>query len=184
MSESRLGIINIDIDVHKAIESHRSAFSETPNDILRGILGLDFVETNAPTRSQKISNENEKQTRSRHVGPYNFIVKGKSYSEGGLTDAYLKCLNILVSAYPNFLEKFSQKNSRARRYIARNPTELYKNSPHLVDQHAKKFHGDWWIDTNLSQDQVVTRLEDAAQCASLVFGSDLVLDFPESDKTN
>ena len=181
MSISRLGVVEIDVEVHKAIESRRTSFSETPNEILRSVLGLNKVATIVPIVVQNIPDEYERLTRSRSVGPYNFTIEGQFFSEGGLTDAYLKCLNIIASNHPEFLAKFSQMNSRARRYIAKNPVELYKNSPHLVDQHAKRFIGDWWIDTNLSQDQVVTRLEDAAQCASLVFGVDLKLDFPKND---
>lgn len=33
--------IDIDIDVYKAIENARQSFSETPNDVLRRIIGLD-----------------------------------------------------------------------------------------------------------------------------------------------
>ncbi|MFN6935404.1 MAG: hypothetical protein ACK4NZ_09650 [Tsuneonella sp.] len=39
--------IEIDFDVHKTIELNRSSFAETPNDVLRRLLGL----TNAPAQA-------------------------------------------------------------------------------------------------------------------------------------
>lgn len=39
MPETRT--IKIDLDVHKLIEGERGGFSETPNDVLRRLLGID-----------------------------------------------------------------------------------------------------------------------------------------------
>lgn len=41
--------INIDIDIHKVIENGRDSFDETPNTVLRRLLGLD--ETGRMTKS-------------------------------------------------------------------------------------------------------------------------------------
>ena len=47
---SHMRNIEIDFDVHKAIETERSSFSETSNDVLRRLLKID--EKRKPTASQ------------------------------------------------------------------------------------------------------------------------------------
>ena len=39
----QLRSIDIDLDVHRYIEAHRTSFGETPNDILRGLFSLSAV---------------------------------------------------------------------------------------------------------------------------------------------
>ncbi len=41
--------IEIDFDVHKCIETKRRSFSETPNDVLRRLLGVGPAEKSRPT---------------------------------------------------------------------------------------------------------------------------------------
>jgi SeqA protein N-terminal domain len=46
--------IEIDFDVHKAIEANRRNFSETPNDVLRRVLRLPPLGSPQPTPDKKI----------------------------------------------------------------------------------------------------------------------------------
>jgi hypothetical protein len=43
--------IDIDIEVHRHIEQHRTSFGQTPNDILRELFGLNAGTTGIPSRA-------------------------------------------------------------------------------------------------------------------------------------
>ena len=79
-----------------------------------------------------------------------------------------------------FFEKLSKVEiSAARRIIAKEPEELFIKSPHLAKDYAERLNDKWWVDINISQQQVETRIKDACKIVGLKFGVDLTLEFPE-----
>jgi hypothetical protein len=169
--------VSVDLDVYKAIEGRRSSFSQSQNDILKQCLGITGLE---PIVSHKTKNSDQSShpIRKRVTGNYSFMLLGRSYHFSSLKEAYLECLNLLSKRDSNFLSALSKVETHARRVISNEPSRLYINSPHLAERYAERLNDDWWIDVNLSQLQVESRLEDACKIAGLKFGSDLRLEFP------
>ena len=89
------------------------------------------------------------------------------------------CLRKLASLDPHFLVRLAEIQTRARRIVAQNPSDLYLRKPELAEKFAARLTGQWWVDTNLSRQQCESRLQTACKVARLNFGSDLVLDLPE-----
>lgn len=158
--------IEIDIDVHRAIEARRTGFQESQNDILRKVFGL--MNDTSPSVPQV-----------RRTGKFAFSLYGKRNKAGSLKEVYLLCLQALATLEPNFLENLATKSTRARRIVARKPEELFIKNPSLAEKFAKPLCGEWWVDTNLSRQQCEKRLRIACDVAQIRFGQDLVLEFPD-----
>src|SRR5437773_887136 len=54
---------------------------------------------------------------------------------------------------PSFPERFASlpKHGRTRRYLARDPDDLYPGRPDLVHDHSKQLDSGWWLSTNHSR---------------------------------
>ena len=162
--------IGIDVDVHRSIEQARRSFSETENDILRRLL----CSNPAPrpvTRPVAPSPLGTAATRSR--GLWTVEIKGTRTPAANLKDAYKTLLIQLGSLAPDFLESFAKEKSRSRRFVAREPGQLYASSPHLAAEHARLLKDGWYFDTNLSTEQVSTRVRVAARLVGLKYGRDV-----------
>jgi hypothetical protein len=166
---AKLKQVGIDVDVHRAIETARQSFSETENDILRRLL------LNVPSpRSQRASERQPVQSdQVRTRGLWSVEVLGERMTAANLKDAYRTLLLKLDEIAPDFLLQFSTERARSRRFIARNPQELYDSSPHLAADHAKQLKDEWYFDTNLSAEQVAKRARAAARVAGLNYGRDV-----------
>jgi len=101
--------IKIDIDVHRAIETRRTDFSQSHNDILREIFGLSKVENENPGHSPA------DLLRPRRTRTYAFELLGERVEEGTLKAAYMSCLRKLAELDHSFLDELSKKKrDRAR----------------------------------------------------------------------
>ena len=166
--------IEIDIEVHRAIESRRQSFAQSENDILREVFGI-LPEPRQPPSPPK----RPRRHRRGISGRYAFVLLGERVEEDGLKAAYMSCLRKLATRDPQLLERLSEKATKARRIVARRPEDLYLKTPKLAEKHAEQLLAQWWVDTNLSQPQCESRLEAACDVAGITFGSDLVLDFAD-----
>jgi hypothetical protein len=158
----KLKQIGIDVDVHRAIEGGRRTFSESENDILRRLLSI--------VQSQQAQPSFSSVSIERSRGNWTVRIDGAASSAKNLKDAYCQFIAGLATRSPEFLIDFSQEKSRARKFVARRPDELYQNSPHLAADHAVEFLPGWYIDTNLSEEQVTRRIKVAARIAGLTYG--------------
>lgn len=173
MKNSRRTTIEIDIDVHRAIEARRTSFGESQNDILRGVFGVQSQRVESPDSLPPSI------PRTRRTGEYAFRFHGKRIAATSLKDAYLGCLRALAESEPQFLEKLGTLSTRARRIVAREPEDLFIKKPELARKFATPLLDGWWADTNLSRQQCESRLKSACDVAQIIFGRDLVLEFPD-----
>lgn len=163
--------IVIDLDVHRAIENRRTNFDQSPNAILRDILGLSSGQPEIMPQAP----------RPRRTGTYAVKLFGDRFVAGNLKEAYTNCLLKLGERDPQFFERLSRLTTRSRRIVARKPTDLYLKKPELAEKFATRLTGPWWVDTNLSQPQCERRLQMACEAAGIQFGGDdgdLTLEFP------
>lgn len=168
----RLKQIGIDVDVHRAIEQARQAFSESENDILRRLLLGEKISRSKLSKHGG-SNRGEESVRSR--GLWATEVNGERTPAANMKDAYRTMLLKLDELSPGFIDRFAQERSRSRRFVARKPSDLYQSSPHLAGEHAQPLKNGWFFDTNLSTEQVATRARVAARVAGLLYGRDVRL---------
>lgn len=164
--------IEIDLDVHRAIEQARLAFGENENEILRRLL--------LPARAARPRPRPPREPacapaggRSRRRGLWSLELGGRRIPAANLTQAYRLLLRELDAAYPHFLASFADEKTFGRRYVARTPAALYARSPHLARRHAAPIGEGWYFDANLSAAQVSRRARVAARLCGLFYGSDV-----------
>lgn len=165
----RLKQIGIDVDVNRAIENARQSFSETENDILRRLLLGKQQQPPKSTMTAAVSPDGPVRVR----GLWSVEVKGERSPAANMKDAYRILLLKLDELAPTFLERFSRERARSRKFVAREPRELYDSAPHLAKEHARLLKDDWYFDTNLSTEQVTQRAKVAARVAGLAYGRDV-----------
>ena len=161
----RMKAIEIDIDVHRAIEAKRTNFGQSHNDILREAFNLSNKKT--------VTNSS-----GRRTGTYAYELLGERVEEGSLRDAYVGILRKFAEREPMFLERLSQQQTKSRRIVARDEKGLYLKTPKLSRKHARYLTNGWWVDLNLSRSQCEQRLRVVCEIVGLEFGRDLVLNFP------
>jgi negative regulator of replication initiation len=171
---TRLKQIEIDVDVNGAIEGHRRSFEESPNDILRRLLGVEVAEAVA-LEGRRGAVEPPGQTGERTTGRWTVRLGESRIAAANLKGAYRTLLLLLEERDPGFLDKFSNERARSRRFVARSPEDLYLASPKLAKQHAKPLTDGWFFDTNLSTDEVARRARIAARVSGLAYGRDVEL---------
>lgn len=104
---------------------------------------------------------------------------GKAHPYGNAKEAMLIVLRELAQKDSTFLERCSQHpdaQGRKRRYIARNPEELYPDRPDLRDC-RETLPGGWLVATNLNNVLKKTIMRLAAEVAGLSFGKDVIITF-------
>lgn len=163
--------IEIDIDVHRAIEARRVTFDQSPNDILRTVFRVSEA---APGPSGTMP---PTPSTTRRTGKFPYTLLGERNEGKSHKEVYIGCLRKLAARDPQFLERLSAESTRGRRIVARTPSDLYISSPGLSEKnHHFRLTDEWWVDTNLSSQTIYRRLETACEVAGLRFGEDLILD--------
>lgn len=151
--------IDIDLDVHRAIENARSNFNQSENDILRELLHIEMREQAARPYPR----------RSRSSGAYSIVI-GKTPVEANTLKDLLKRVLLLLSAHRrDFLvavERHYATRRGGRRLVARTPEGVFPTSPHLAAL-AEPLVGEWWFDTNISRDQTSAYIQTLCKLANV-----------------
>jgi hypothetical protein len=166
---SGLAQIEVSLATFKAIEAARRSFTESHDDIVRRMLATKRSRDGQPMRD--IARNTPPAQRKR--GNITVDLFGRSVPVANLKAAYIAALNGLVRHKPSLFELLAHEGSNRRRWIAREATGLYPESPHLARDHALAITGDWFIDTNLSQAQIDQRLEVACKLSGYRYGDDV-----------
>jgi len=167
---ARLRQIEIDVDVHRVIEQARQSFAQSDNDILR-----ELLLGRPPVPIQRTRHGTTSAPTARTRGLWSVEVTGEWEPASNLKDAYRTLLLKLDTIAPGFMERFASERSRSRRFVAREPADLYNSSPHLAADYAQPLRDGWYFDTNLSAEQVATRARIASRVAGLLYGRDVKL---------
>jgi AraC-like DNA-binding protein len=163
--------IGIDLDVNRVIEAHRRSFEESENDILRRLLLADATEVDATNGLSLVTDLDVASFGMRNRGFWQVAWDSKVVGATSLKDAYCQLLVMANTAVPNLLDRLASERARSRRYVARQPGDLYLSSPHLAKDHAIEVVPGWFVDLNLSEAQVAKRARVAARLAGLAYGS-------------
>ena len=110
-----------------------------------------------------------------------FILDGRHYPARNACDVLMNVLEVLAKRDPSFPERFASlpKHGRTRRYLARNPDDLYPGRPDLARDHSKQLSSGWWIGTNHSRTTIGRIIEMACNVGHLRYGQDLTVELGE-----
>lgn len=151
--------IEIDIDVNRAIENGRRAFEESPNAILRRLLGLDVIPKVATLPSQL--------RQSRSSGAYSTSLGSAVVEANSLKELLRRVLLLAERRRPGILAEIAAISTpKGRHIVGSSPEALYPRSPHLT-RLAERLNDGWWFDTNVGKAQVLAYLKLISQILKL-----------------
>jgi hypothetical protein len=143
--------IEIDLDVHRAIENGRTSFEEHENDILRRLLGIDSKRLGEPNRPRL------RQPRSS--GAYSVMIGKDPIEANSLKELLRRVILKGEKIRAGFIADLARvPTARGRHIVAISPEALYPKSPQLLE-YAEKLNGEWWYDTNVGRYQVLSYLK-------------------------
>lgn len=151
--------IEIDLDVNKAIEAGRIGFEESPNQILRRLLGIDARPRDAELRTVPRT--------PRSSGAYSTTLGTATIEANSLKELLRRAILMSEKLEPGFIERLSLLPTRRGRYVvARSTAGLYPKSPQLAE-YGEQLDAEWWYDTNVGRTQVLACLRQFAQLLKL-----------------
>lgn len=151
--------IEIDLDVNKAIEAGRIGFEESPNEILRRLLGIDLRPRDTDARPIPRA--------PRSSGAYSTTIGSATIEANSLKELLRRAILLCEKLQPGFIEQLSRQSTRRGRHIvATTPGGLYPKSPQLME-FGERLNGEWWYDTNVGRSQVLAYLKQFAQLLQL-----------------
>ncbi len=163
--------ISISLATYKAIEAQRISFNETHDVIIRRAL----AERTSRRRMPHERRESKVACIGRKRGNMTVQIAGQSRAVLNLKDAYLVILSALVRHKASLFQLLSVEGTLQRRWIAASPHALYITSPHLADDFAHEIAPNWFVDTNVSRGQIISRLTTACTLAGYKYGRDVMI---------
>jgi hypothetical protein len=161
--------IAVSLATWKAIEAQRLSFAETHDAIIRRALA-ERTAKRTRTAGRAVFAARGAPRRRGHM---RVSVFGREQSVMNWRDAYLVILTALVRHKATLFHLLAVEGSPRRRWIAPSAEALFVSAPHLAQEHAHKIAPKWFVDTNCSRAQIVTRLTIAARLAGQEFGKDV-----------
>jgi hypothetical protein len=161
--------VSLSLATYKAIEAQRLSFTESHDAIIRRALA------ERAGRRTRLAGRAAAPGRGapRKRGCVQVVLFGREQDVFNLRDAYLVILTALIRHKASLLQLLATEGSARRRWVARSPEALFVTAPHLASEHAHQIAPDWYIDTNVSRAQIVSRLTVAARLAGYSFGEDV-----------
>ncbi|MBK7490673.1 MAG: hypothetical protein KBF68_01060 [Nitrosomonas sp.] len=128
--------------------------------------------------SSKSSHHVPRSVKPSSIG---FMLNGKFFSARnalGVLEGFFEEIN---KHDATFLERFAllPKHGRTRRYLAKNPDDLYPGRPDLVRDHSTQLTSGWWLSTNHSRTTIKRIIEMASGVANLKFEKDIQINIGE-----
>ena len=166
---SGLQPVSISLATYKAIEAQRLTFNESHDSIIRRALS----ERTSKRRPVVARSMDAIRGAGRRRGNVKVIMFGRAQSVMNLKDAYLVILTALVRHKASLFQLLAVEGTERRRWIAASAESLFVTSPHLASGHAHEIAPNWFVDTNVSRAQIISRLTSACLLAGVRFGEDI-----------
>ena len=166
---SGLQPVSISLATYKAIEAQRLTFSESHDSIIRRALS----ERTSKRRPVVARSMDAIRGAGRRRGNVKVTLFGRAQSVMNLKDAYLVILTALVRHKASLFQMLAVEGTERRRWIAASAESLFVTSPHLASGHAHEIAPNWFVDTNVSRAQIISRLTTACLLAGVRFGEDI-----------
>lgn len=110
-----------------------------------------------------------------------FTFAGAFHPARNAIDTLRQVFDALMRKDATFAERFASlpKHGRSRRYLARNPSDLYPGREDLARECSTELSSGWWLSTNHSRQSITKIVAMACDVAQLVYGKDLILHLGE-----
>lgn len=155
--------VEVDLELHKAIERHRRSLDETHADIVRRLITSE-AKLAVSSVDDPVTEPSGRVRHARRGGDYRVLILGESLQGQSLKNILKKAILHAESIKPGFIERLAaHRTTRGRRIVARKPEEIYPGKTELVANCAEKLDQKWWYDTNISFDQCQRYLDTLAQ---------------------
>lgn len=107
--------------------------------------------------------------------PIGFVLEGQHYPARSAREVLESVFETLSKRDASILDRFAAlpKHGRTRRYLARNPHDLYPGRPDLARDHSVQLSSGWWLSTNHSRASIERIILMACDVAHLRYGKDL-----------
>ena len=107
-----------------------------------------------------------------------YTLYGELYGARNWKEAMIGIFNKFIEKDREFVNRFRRMHPQywndTRQLIVDRQDEVYLKSPHLI-KHARQLDNGQYMDTNLSQDHIETRIKDACKVMGFRYGDDLDL---------
>lgn len=163
--------VELSLNTYKAIEAHRLSFEESHDEIIRRVC----IKASSLQAAQQRAALRSGATGQRRRGNLSLDMLGERQPQANLKSAYLAALRGLLRYKHNLFELLSLEGTSRRKWVAKSPEALFQRSPHLAARHAEKILPNWFVDTNLSKDQILRRIKRAAALAGVRYGHEIKL---------
>lgn len=131
-------------------------------------------ERQVASRRQTTGRGAPRSRRRRQSGAAEFTLLGQRGRAATNADLLVAVLRLLAARDPRFLTMFSSEGGRTRRYVAKDPVDLYPGRPDL-SRFSKEIAPGWWVGTNYSAKETESILKKACRVAGVEWGVDLRL---------
>lgn len=120
-------------------------------------------------------------TTSQKPTSVGFMLDGQQYPAHSAREILERVFEVLAERDPIILERFAAlpKHGRTRRYLARNPDDLYPGRADLARDHSILLSSGWWLSTNHSRATIERIIKMACDVAHLEYGIDLQINLGE-----
>ena len=176
---SKVQSIQIDFDVYQIIVAHQNDFDETPNAVLRRLLGLEATDASATELQERPAVSDAPERNARPPAKGTLRIQQATFHHESAKEALCIVLQQLQKAHRSFLERLSRDPrciGRIRRTVARRREDLYPGRPDLQTAHSAEIADGWFLGTNTSTSQKIATIRAAADVAGLKLGEDIVVD--------
>lgn len=116
------------------------------------------------------------RTATKASGQTGFSFEGKFHPARNAIDTLRQVFETLMQRDPTFADRFAglPKHGRSRRYLARDPIDLYPGRKDLAQEYSLKMGSGWYLSTNHSKHTIAHIISMACDVVQIGFGRDLV----------
>jgi hypothetical protein len=167
--------------VHGLLAFKRLTNRQAIREFLKGIDVDDAREICAEAKPNFAENSRieKKRFASQSYSPQlKAQILGETVRGQTLPELFARCVDTISELDTTAIERLAKMKTHARRYVAREPTDIHFKSDNL-NSLVRKTESGWWISTNVSQKQVVSAIRALAVAADLTFGKDIIFPWVE-----
>ncbi len=136
------------------------------SDVEKFLRNLKTPEQKPELLSRKKQRKAEpKKPQKKSGNEIQFVLLGKEYSERTAAKAYARIMKILAARNKDFTTRLAPLTAgRKKKWLSQNREDMVKIKM------SEEISPGWWLDTNLSNESKIKRLEMACKIAGIPFG--------------
>ncbi len=136
------------------------------SDVEKFLKNLKNIESEPKTAPRKkLQKPKSRKPRKASGKEIQFFLLGEKYTESNAVNAYVKIMKIFATRDKNFITHLAPQTARRKKkWLSQNRGDM------VVSRRAKEISAGWWLDTNLSNEDKIKRLQMACKVAGVPFG--------------